>query len=983
MSILTWIEDKKRLKLLNAPKYVSGGGETPQDSSRGLWTRCDKCGVILYIKHLKENQRVCFGCSYHLQMMSQERIDNLLDKVPADYFLLSSKDTVPGKRGVPKKPSKTWISSWRPLDETVSPCDPLKFYDQKAYTNRLLDAQERTGLQDAIQTGTGLIDGIPVALAVMDFSFMGGSMGSVVGEKITRCIEYATGEGLTLIIVSASGGARMQEGVFSLMQMAKISSALQIYQSCANLLYLSILTSPTTGGVTASFAMLGDIIFAEPKALIAFAGRRVIEQTLCEDLPDDFQTSEYMLHHGLVDLIVPRRFLRQALSETIRLYQNAPFKKRGRLPYGVLNPITFLTEEKIRRQWGGLTLLRTKDGYLKKEKGEPLFISTQLSKTEFLPEKEHGLKEKRYRDILSSFEIMLHLFGAGNGKNVDIRPCIPKTSLISKRSSSSDSVQTNRILSWKENKGVHLQKEYLSLWRKKMPLRASLQGRKMTLPLYASLLVEQSLSFFNPMPLRGTEVMRNFVRPILVSWLQSPLPFQEKGSFSWDTQKPFTSTRNQRVKNTSRNGKEIGYENGQKRVSAARKKDLSKQSRSIKKENSPNGFCSGPLFASACPLGTQHNKQVAGVTSWRESVYKDSLCKPLPACTSPSVIFRFVTRRRKKGMPLDILFGKKGKAISFLPLLSLYSKQIKADQNGSQRKADVEQNGKTIRPIPLFNSVKGQGFCFETATEFHKSFASLRDKALAFPRAEPLTFQRTNLGLKKFEALPDGSRNSSIFTPTSGQVAEQHSKRVDGITSVIRKGKEDYKASLFTPSMKNGAISFFLPLRRSNLRFVKSESRRKADVKDNFVKRFVKPFITICLIPTRDGSNRFFRVALLAKKIKQKEYLLISRVFAYKVELYLRNKALKDSIKSLHGSKVLQGGENDINLLNQAIELAATESVQWRAFYVHQQLSENTGFLEDFIKQHDNDRSTSHFSTSASNMLFYKSVSRNRKILDN
>ena len=346
MSILTWIEEKKRLKLLNAPKYVNPASDQPDllsdgapradRSSKGLWTRCDKCGVILYIKHLKENQRVCFGCTYHLQMSSQERIENLLDK-----------------------------ESWRPFDETLSPCDPLEFHDQRDYTDRLRDAQDKTGLQDAIQTGTGLVDGIPVALGIMDFDFMGGSMGSVVGEKITRLIEYATQEGLTLLLVCASGGARMQEGVFSLMQMAKISSALQIYQSCANLLYISILTSPTTGGVTASFAMLGDIIFAEPKALIAFAGRRVIEQTLCEDLPEDFQTSEYMLHHGLVDLIVPRRFLRQALSESIRLYKNAPFKKPGRIPFGVQNPISFLTEEKLRRQCRtelDLGLTRTRRG---------------------------------------------------------------------------------------------------------------------------------------------------------------------------------------------------------------------------------------------------------------------------------------------------------------------------------------------------------------------------------------------------------------------------------------------------------------------------------------------------------------------------------------------------------------------------------------------------------------------------------------------
>jgi acetyl-CoA carboxylase carboxyl transferase subunit beta len=319
MSILAWIEDQRKLKLLNAPKYT----HPSSDGSKGLWTRCDHCGVILYIKHLKENQRVCFGCGYHLQMDSEERIAHLIDN-----------------------------ATWRPLDETLSPCDPLEFRDQKLYTERLRDAQDRTGLQDAVQTGTGMLDGIPIALGVMDFHFMGGSMGSVVGEKITRLIEYATQEGLTLILVCASGGARMQEGIFSLMQMAKISSALQIYQSCANLLYISVLTSPTTGGVTASFAMLGDLIFAEPKALIGFAGRRVIEQTLQEELPNDFQTSEYLLHHGLLDLIVPRCFLKQALSETITLYRDAPFKRPGNLPHGVQNRLYFLTEEKARRKWG-------------------------------------------------------------------------------------------------------------------------------------------------------------------------------------------------------------------------------------------------------------------------------------------------------------------------------------------------------------------------------------------------------------------------------------------------------------------------------------------------------------------------------------------------------------------------------------------------------------------------------------------------------
>ena len=313
ISILSWIEDQKKLKILNYNKSSEPGG---------LWTRCDNCGTILYIKHLKENQCVCFACGYHLQMSGRERIKNLID-----------------------------IGTWRPLDETLSPCDPLDFCDQKTYSERLKDAQEFTNLQDAILTGTGLIDGIPVALGVMDFSFMGGSMGSVVGEKITRLIEYATREGYILIIICASGGARMQEGILSLMQMAKISSALQIYQSAANLLYLSVLTSPTTGGVTASFAMLGDLIFAEPNALIGFAGRRVIEQTLQEKLPDNFQTAEYLLDHGLCDLIIPRSFLKQALSETITLYKDTTFKKRGLLPANLQNQFDFLTEEKIRRKY--------------------------------------------------------------------------------------------------------------------------------------------------------------------------------------------------------------------------------------------------------------------------------------------------------------------------------------------------------------------------------------------------------------------------------------------------------------------------------------------------------------------------------------------------------------------------------------------------------------------------------------------------------
>ena len=268
------------------------------ERARRLWLRCEECGSILYRKHVKQNNKVCFTCASHLDMSSAERIENLID-----------------------------ANSWKPINDQISPGDPLEFEDEKRYLNRLEESQERTGLQDAIQTGAAMIEGIPIALGVMDFQFMGGSMGSVVGEKITRLIEYALEEGLFLVLVCASGGARMQEGIFSLMQMAKISGALSLYKSCGNLLYISLLTSPTTGGVTASFAMLGDIIIAEPKAVIGFAGRRVIEQTLQEELPENFQTAEYLHFHGLIDLIVHRRHLREAFFECISFHQNASLKK--------------------------------------------------------------------------------------------------------------------------------------------------------------------------------------------------------------------------------------------------------------------------------------------------------------------------------------------------------------------------------------------------------------------------------------------------------------------------------------------------------------------------------------------------------------------------------------------------------------------------------------------------------------------------------
>jgi acetyl-CoA carboxylase carboxyl transferase subunit beta len=256
----------------------------------GLWTKCEACGAVMYTKDFHANQMVCLECDHHMRVNSFERIAQLLDS-----------------------------GSWQPLHEGVLPVDPLGFRDRKPYVDRVREMQEKTKLTDAVQTGLGKLDGQPLALAVMDFRFMGGSMGSVVGEKITRLIELATQQRLPVLIICASGGARMQEGMLSLMQMAKISGALQRHRE-QRLLYIPILTDPTAGGVTASFAMLGDLILAEPKATIAFAGRRVVEQTIREKLPDDFQTAEYLLAHGFVDLIVPRPQMKKTLAQLLRLH---------------------------------------------------------------------------------------------------------------------------------------------------------------------------------------------------------------------------------------------------------------------------------------------------------------------------------------------------------------------------------------------------------------------------------------------------------------------------------------------------------------------------------------------------------------------------------------------------------------------------------------------------------------------------------------
>nr|YP_010902602.1 acetyl-CoA carboxylase, carboxyl transferase subunit beta [Hypnea nidulans]WCH54457.1 acetyl-CoA carboxylase, carboxyl transferase subunit beta [Hypnea nidulans] len=284
MSLSEWLATKRNISIKNNIKKISS--EIPE----GLWIKCNNCGLLMYYKSLHKNQNVCPECQNHFPTSSYDRIEQIIDK-----------------------------NTWVPINDNLASTDPLGFRDKKLYEKRLHDMQIKTGLLDAVQTGIGNIHNISVAFGIMDFRFMGGSMGSVVGEKLTRLIEKATTMKKPVIILCASGGARMQEGMLSLMQMAKISSALQKHQQ-AGLLYIPILTSPTTGGVTASFAMLGDIIIAEPRALIAFAGRRVIEQTIREDLPKNFQTSEYLFKHGFIDLIIPRTEMKKTLQKILSFY---------------------------------------------------------------------------------------------------------------------------------------------------------------------------------------------------------------------------------------------------------------------------------------------------------------------------------------------------------------------------------------------------------------------------------------------------------------------------------------------------------------------------------------------------------------------------------------------------------------------------------------------------------------------------------------
>ena len=267
-------------------KNISG---EKRELPEGLWTKCENCGEIIHKSQLELNLWTCHKCNYHFRITSREYIDILIDR-----------------------------GTFKEMDKKIRSVDVLNFIDTKPYKDRLKEAMKNTGLNEAIVTGTGKMNGIPVVIGVMDFRFIGGSMGSVVGEKVARAIEKSLKTKNPLVIVSASGGARMMESALSLMQMAK-TSAMLTKLSEAGTPYISILTDPTTGGVTASYAMLGDINIAEPGALIGFAGPRVIKQATGKDLPEGFQRSEFLLEHGFIDLIVHRKELKNKVVQILKL----------------------------------------------------------------------------------------------------------------------------------------------------------------------------------------------------------------------------------------------------------------------------------------------------------------------------------------------------------------------------------------------------------------------------------------------------------------------------------------------------------------------------------------------------------------------------------------------------------------------------------------------------------------------------------------
>jgi acetyl-CoA carboxylase carboxyl transferase subunit beta len=278
---MSWF--KKVRKPIAPP--ADGASRVPE----GVWVKCPECSEVLYAKELADNLNVCRKCSHHFRMSALERLRALLDD-----------------------------EEWEEHDAGLASTDPLAFHDTKPYRQRLTAGSKATGMKDAVIVATGRLEGIPVIVAAMEYNFIGGSMGAVVGEKITRAIEMALERRVPLIIVSCSGGARMMEGILSLMQMAKISAALARLDR-ARLPYVSVLTDPTTGGVTASFAMLGDLNIAEPKALIGFAGPRVIEQTIRQKLPESFQRSEFLLERGMLDMVIDRREMKAIVARLLRL----------------------------------------------------------------------------------------------------------------------------------------------------------------------------------------------------------------------------------------------------------------------------------------------------------------------------------------------------------------------------------------------------------------------------------------------------------------------------------------------------------------------------------------------------------------------------------------------------------------------------------------------------------------------------------------
>ena len=262
-------------------------GNKTREMPSGLWTKCPSCGEVIHNLALSENLQVCPKCDHHFNLGSRERLESLVDP-----------------------------DSFQEHDPSMSSVDPLGFKGVTTYADRLQSYKQKTGLVDAVTTGAAKINGISVGLGVMDFNFLAATMGSVVGEKITRVIEFSTKNKMPVILVCASGGARMYEGMLSLMQMAKTSGALALHAE-AKLPYITVLTNPTTAGVMASYASLGDVIIAEPKAMIGFAGPRVIRETTHQTLPPDFQTAEFLEKHGLVDLIVHRQKMRQTLGDLL------------------------------------------------------------------------------------------------------------------------------------------------------------------------------------------------------------------------------------------------------------------------------------------------------------------------------------------------------------------------------------------------------------------------------------------------------------------------------------------------------------------------------------------------------------------------------------------------------------------------------------------------------------------------------------------